>query len=54
MQEALSASPMVTLYKRYAARFGLGYTEKAGEVALVGDEQPVRMKFAQPIGPLGY
>ncbi len=54
MQEALSASPMVTLYKRYAARFGLGYTEKAGEVALVGDEQPVRMKFAQPIGPLCY
>ncbi len=54
MQEALSASPMVTLYKRYAARFGLGYTEEVGEVELVGDEQPVRMKFAQPIGPLGY
>ena len=45
---------MVTLYKRYAARFGLGYTEEVGEVALVGHEQPVRMKFAQPIGPLGY
>ncbi|MGZ8803160.1 MAG: DUF881 domain-containing protein [Mycobacterium sp.] len=54
MQDALSAAPMVTLYKRYAARFGLGYTEKPREVELVGYQQPVRMKFAQPIGPLGY
>ncbi|GJF13621.1 membrane protein [Mycolicibacterium cyprinidarum] len=54
MQEALAAAPMVTLYKRYAARFGLGYTEKPGEIELVGHQQSVRMKFAQPIGPLGY
>ncbi len=54
MQGALSAAPMVTLYKRYAARFGLGYTEAPGEVELVGHEQPVRMEFAQPTGPLGY
>jgi len=53
MQEALSAAPMVTLYKRYVARFGLGYTEEPGEVELVGHEQSVRMEFAQPIGPLG-
>jgi uncharacterized protein YlxW (UPF0749 family) len=54
MQEALSAAPMVTLYKRYATRFGLGYTEEPGEVELAGHEQSVRMAFAQPIGPLGY
>ena len=54
MQAALSASPMVTLYKRYAARFGLGYTEEPGEVELVGHEQSVRMQYAQPVGPLGY
>lgn len=54
MQEALSMAPMVSLYKRYAARFGLGYTEELGEVELVGHEQSVRMEFAQPIGPLGY
>ncbi|MGD9622134.1 MAG: DUF881 domain-containing protein [Mycolicibacterium sp.] len=54
MQQALSESPMVTLYKRYAARFGLGYTEEPGEVELVGYEQSVRMEFAQPVGPLGY
>jgi uncharacterized protein YlxW (UPF0749 family) len=54
MQEALSAAPMVTLYKRYAARFGLGYTEDPGQVELVGHGQAVRMKFAQPVGPLGY
>lgn len=54
MQEALSAAPMVTLYKRYAARFGLGYAEEPGEVELVGTDQPVRMEYARPIGPLGY
>ncbi len=54
MQEALEAAPMVTLYKRYVARFGLGYTEQPGEVELVGHTGPVRLEFAEPIGPLGY
>lgn len=55
MQAALSASPLVTLYKQYVVRFGLGYTEEPrAEVELVGHTEPVRMKYAQPIGPVGY
>jgi uncharacterized protein YlxW (UPF0749 family) len=55
MQAALSASPLVSLYKQYVVRFGLGYTEEPrSEVELVGHTEPVRMKFAQPIGPVGY
>ncbi|BBZ09688.1 membrane protein [Mycolicibacterium doricum] len=55
MQAALSASSLVSLYKQYVVRFGLGYTEEPrAEVALVGHTEPVRMKFAQPIGPVGY
>ncbi|MDY6998512.1 MAG: DUF881 domain-containing protein [Actinomycetota bacterium] len=54
MQDALAGSPMVTLYKRYAARFGLGYTEEARDLELVGHTEPVRMEYAQPLGPLGY
>ncbi len=55
MREALDAAPMVTLYKRYVARFGLVYTEQPrDEVELVGHTEPVRMEYAQPIGPLGY
>jgi uncharacterized protein YlxW (UPF0749 family) len=54
MQQALASAPMVTLYKQYAVRFGLGYTEDRRDVELVGYTQPVRLQFAQPIGPLGY
>lgn len=54
MQAALAAAPLVTLYKRYAVRFGLGYTEEVRDVDLVGHAESVRMKFAEPIGPLGY
>jgi uncharacterized protein YlxW (UPF0749 family) len=54
MQAALAAAPLVTLYKRYAVRFGLGYTEEARDVELVGHGESVRMKYAQPLGPLGY
>ncbi|WP_370333581.1 DUF881 domain-containing protein [Mycolicibacterium hippocampi] len=54
MQQALSEAPMVTLYKRYAARFGLSYTEEAGDVELAGYQPPVRMEYAKPVGPLGY
>jgi uncharacterized protein YlxW (UPF0749 family) len=54
MQTALASAPLVTLYKRYAVRFGLGYTEEARDVELVGHAESVRMKYAQPLGPLGY
>jgi uncharacterized protein YlxW (UPF0749 family) len=55
MQAALAAAPLVTLYKQYVVRFGLGYTEQPRpRVELVGHNEPVRMKFAKPAGPLGY
>ena len=55
MQAALAAAPLVTLYKQYVMRFGLGYTEEPGaEVELVGHTEPVRMAFAKPAGPVGY
>ncbi|HEX2286258.1 MAG TPA: DUF881 domain-containing protein [Mycobacterium sp.] len=55
MQAALAASPLVTLYKQYVVRFGLGYTEQpSAALQLVGYTEPVRMRFAKPAGPLGY
>jgi len=55
MQAALAASPLVTLYRQYVVRFGLGYTEDPRtDVQLVGHSGPVRMKFAKPAGPIGY
>ncbi|UXA13630.1 DUF881 domain-containing protein [Mycobacterium sp. SMC-8] len=54
MQTALAESPLVTLYKRYAVRFGLGYTEEVRDVELVGHQESVRLRYAQPLGPLGY
>jgi uncharacterized protein YlxW (UPF0749 family) len=55
MQAALAVAPLVTLYKQYVVRFGLGYSEEAKpDVALIGHSEPVRMHYAQPAGPLGY
>ncbi|MGE2835445.1 DUF881 domain-containing protein [Mycobacterium sp. SMC-4] len=54
MQAALAAAPLVSLYKQYVARFGLGYLEEVRDLELVGYTEPVRMKFATPLGPLGY
>ncbi|OSC39311.1 DUF881 domain-containing protein [Mycobacterium decipiens] len=55
MQAALAAAPLVTLYKQYVIRFGLGYREEVKpDVQIVGYSDPVRMHFAQPAGPLGY
>jgi len=55
MQAALAAAPLVTLYKQYVVRFGLGYSEEPrAEVRLVGHDEPVRMRFAKPAGPIGY
>ena len=51
----LAAAPLVTLYKQYVVRFGLGYTEEPRTaVELVGHTEPVRMRFAKPAGPVGY
>lgn len=55
MQAALAAAPLVTLYKQYVLRFELGYSEQVRErVELVGHNAPVRMRYAKPLGPLGY
>ena len=49
MQAALAAAPLVTLYKQYVARFGLGYTEEPrAEVNVVGYTDPVAMHYARP------
>ena len=41
MQAALAAAPLVTLYKQYVVRFGLGYTEEPrAAVDLVGHTEP--------------
>ena len=55
MQAALAAAPLVTLYKQYVVRFGLGYTEQVrDDLRIVGYTEPVRMRYAQPAGPIGY
>ncbi len=55
MQAALVAAPLVILYKQYVVRFGLGYSEDArSDVHVVGYTEPVRMRYAQPAGPVGY
>jgi uncharacterized protein YlxW (UPF0749 family) len=55
MQAALAAAPLVTLYKQYVVRFGLGYNEDVKpDVRIVGHAEPVRMHFAEPDGPVGY
>src|SRR6478735_11747008 len=48
MQEALAAAPLLTLYKQYVIRFGLGYTEQVrGDLEIVGYTEPVRMRYAE-------
>ncbi len=55
MQAALAAAPLVTLYKQYVVRFGLGYREEVkADVQIVGHSEPVRMHYAQPAGTVGY
>ena len=55
MQAALASAPLVSLYKQYVVRFGLGYTEQVREdLQIVGYAEPVRMRYAQPAGPIGY
>jgi uncharacterized protein YlxW (UPF0749 family) len=55
MQAALAAAPLVTLYKQYVVRFGLGYREEVKpDVQIAGHSEPIRMHVAQPMGPLSY
>ena len=55
MQSALAAAPLVTLYKQYVVRFGLGYRQEVKpDVQIVSYSEPVRMHYAEPIGPLSY
>jgi uncharacterized protein YlxW (UPF0749 family) len=51
MQAALAAAPLVTLYKQYVVRFGLGYTEEPrSAVDVVGYTEPIRTHYAKPVG----
>ena len=55
MHDALAEAPLVRLYKQYVIRFGLGYTEQVmADVQVAGTAGPLRMRYAQPSGPLGY
>lgn len=55
MQDALADAALVRLYKQYVIRFGLGYTEQPlADVEVTGTTGPLRMRYAQPSGPLGY
>jgi uncharacterized protein YlxW (UPF0749 family) len=55
MQDALAAAPLVTLYKQYVVRFGLGYTEEVRpDLQVVGQSVPQRLRYARPAGPLRY
>ncbi len=55
MQAALAGAPLVTLYKQYVVRFGLGYDEAVkSDLRIAGYTEPVRTHFAAPAGPVGY
>jgi uncharacterized protein YlxW (UPF0749 family) len=55
MRAALAAAPLVTLYKQYVVRFGLGYTEvPQASVDVVGHRMPVKLRYAKPAGPVTY
>jgi uncharacterized protein YlxW (UPF0749 family) len=55
MQAALTADPLIALYKQYVVRFGLGYTEEQRtDVELAGHDESLRLRFAKPAGPIGY
>lgn len=55
MQAALAAAPLVTLYKQYVIRFGLGYSEQVGtDLQVAATPGPGRMRYAVPAGPVDY
>jgi uncharacterized protein YlxW (UPF0749 family) len=54
MQAALAAAPLVTLYRQYVVRFGLGYAEEPrSPVDIVGYTEPIHMHYAKAAGPVG-
>src|SRR5215211_1759921 len=54
MQAALAAAPLVTLYKQYVVRFGLGYTEEPrAQAEVAGYTEAISMQYAQTAGPVG-
>lgn len=55
MQDALAAAPLVTLYKQYVIRFGLGYSEQVStDLRIAETAGPGRMRYAVPAGPVDY
>jgi len=51
MRAALAAAPLVTLYKQYVVRFGLGYTEEPrADVEVAGYGGPITLHYAHPAG----
>ena len=55
MQASLAAAPLVTLYKQYVVRFGLGYSEDPRARSIwSGTPNRSRTRFAKPAGPIGY
>lgn len=55
MQDALAAAPLVTLYKQYVIRFGLGYSEQVStDLRVTETTGPARMRYAVPAGPVDY
>jgi uncharacterized protein YlxW (UPF0749 family) len=55
MQAALADAPLVSLYKQYVIRFGLGYSEQVDEnLQVVEAPAPARMRYAVPAGPVDY
>lgn len=50
MSTALADAPLVTLYKQYVVRFGLGYSEVVlPDVEVVGHTEPIRLQYARPL-----
>lgn len=55
MQAALAADPLVSLYKQYVIRFGLGYSEQVStDLDVVDTPAVARMRYAVPSGPVDY
>ena len=52
MQAALAAAPLVTLYKQYVVRFGLGYTEEASRDVSRSSATPNRSGCVTPSRPV--
>lgn len=55
MQAALAADPLISLYKQYVIRFGLGYSEQVStDLEVAETPGPAKMRYAVPAGPVDY